>query len=677
MKMNVFSRTAGVFAGLLASMFCLAQDGHPVMEFGNVGPDAFAATVFDKDSATSAIILFDHGVVNYDPDYGTRGYAVTFERHTRIRLLNRSAFRLASFNLATYRRGNMPPELESFSGATYNLENGQVTTTKVDKSNIFKDKDDRFDNERIAFPNVKEGSVIEYTFKVVYPGISFIPPWSFQGAYPELWSEYDVTIPLLADYFVKTQGYQKFVVDTTIASTASFHINIAPGGVPFSGMWSGQTVRRIWAEQNVPALAKKEVYTTALSNHISKVSFQLSAIQVNGYKKTFRNTWQELSEELLKNEHFGDDLRDRNRWIDDELKKVIPDLKPTEAVARQIYDYVRDHITSLPVESIYAEKPIKKVWEDKQGGAAATNLLLTAIYKHEGFDADPVILSTRGHGYPIDTYPILSDYDYVITRLRIGEKEYLLDASKDYLGFGQLPDICYNGPARVIGKDPVAINLVADSLTENRQTVVQLYNTDSGYAGIYTRRPGEFESMEIRSRLKKEKPEDFFGSLRKGMADYKTMTSFGIDSLDKPGLPLAWHYEMKYRFTGKRYYFNPILHERLNTNPFNAAERHYPVEIPYRINNVYILHMEVPKGYTVDELPKSQRISLGNEGGFFEYQAQLEGDIIDLRIQLHLNKAYYTIDEYQALREFYKLIVSKEQEPFVFKKGGTEEKLPQ
>ena len=635
-----------------------AQDpSDPYM--ADVTAETFAPAVYSIDSSASAVILFDAGVVTFDPNANnSRQFSYILEKHTRIRLLRRSAFNLATFTLSAYRKGEGSPRIENFKGETYNLENGKVVATRLDKSNIFKDQSGDLSMERIVFPEVKEGSIIEYSFRVIYPGFQYIPGWTFQGSYPELWSEYDITVPTLYDYAVRQQGYQKYVVDSVIYSDAEFPINF--GG--YYGTWAGRTIRRIWALKDVPALAKAEPYTTTLKNHLSKIDFQLSAVHANGYDRTYRTTWNELTAELLRRDDFGASLGDRNRWLDDDLQKMgLSGLQ-------NIFAYVRDHFDCNNIERLYTSQSLKKVWEQKKGNVADVNLLLAALCRHDGWDASPVILSSRQHGYAVDDYPLLSDYNYVIVRVQQGDRTWLLDASKPYIGFGQLPESCYNGWARVIDSSFAKIPLFPDSITETRLTTVDLENTDSGYTGVYNRLNGVFESMNVRSRLRRESPDDFFASLRKTMADYKQMDDYGFDSLNVPEKRLGWHYRMKYHFTQGTIYFNPIFHERFNSNPFSSPVRHYPVEMPFCIDNNYVLNMDIPRGYRLDQLPGSERIRLPDSSGVFEYLMSADSSAIHFRTRLTIRKTTYNPDEYAGIRNFFSLIVGKEKEPIVLKK---------
>lgn len=115
-------------------------------------------------------------------------------------------------------------------------------------------------------------------------------------------------------------------------------------------------------------------------------------------------------------------------------------------------------------------------------------------------------------------------------------------------------------------------------------------------------------------------------------------------------------------------YFSPMLTEATRNNPFKSVERNYPVEFPYVQRENYILNMEIPKGYKVDELPKSTRVKLNDNEGMFEYIIRAEGENIQLMSRLILNKATYSPEDYATLRDFYAFIIKKEAEQIVFKK---------
>jgi len=111
-----------------------------------------------------------------------------------------------------------------------------------------------------------------------------------------------------------------------------------------------------------------------------------------------------------------------------------------------------------------------------------------------------------------------------------------------------------------------------------------------------------------------------------------------------------------------------MLAEANKENPFKAAERLYPVEMPACFDETYIFNMEVPKGYKVEELPKSARVMLNENEGMFEYLIGENNGHIQLRCRTVIKKANFEPGDYQTLRDFFGYIVKKQAEQIVFKK---------
>ena len=143
-----------------------------------------------------------------------------------------------------------------------------------------------------------------------------------------------------------------------------------------------------------------------------------------------------------------------------------------------------------------------------------------------------------------------------------------------------------------------------------------------------------------------------------------------IDSLDKYDEPLRLRYEFDIK-TDKEdiIYFNPMFGEAWKENPFKSAERFYPVEMPYTIDETYLLRLEIPTGYVMDEMPKQMVVKFNeDDDGMFEYRISESGGTISLRSRLRLKRAYFQPEEYEMLREFFNLVVKKHNEQIVFKK---------
>ena len=118
---------------------------------------------------------------------------VTLTRY-RIKILKKSGFKYASV-VIDY--GKNESKITNVEGATYNLdEEGKIKATPVDKSDIFEVKTSK-KKKTIAFtfPQVKEGSVLEYRFTRKDKRSYFIPSWYFQSSIPNLLSACKINRP--------------------------------------------------------------------------------------------------------------------------------------------------------------------------------------------------------------------------------------------------------------------------------------------------------------------------------------------------------------------------------------------------------------------------------------------------------------------------------------------------
>jgi len=144
----------------------------------------------------------------------------------------------------------------------------------------------------------------------------------------------------------------------------------------------------------------------------------------------------------------------------------------------------------------------------------------------------------------------------------------------------------------------------------------------------------------------------------------------GIDSLDQLEEPIKLHYEfvLKQPQDASIIYLNPMIRAGWRKNPFEAAERKYPVELPYAMDETYVFLMDIPSGYVVDEIPKSARLALNGDQGQFEYLVAQQQGQIQMRCRLRLNKAWFPAADYTSLRDFFGMVVKKEAETIVLKK---------
>lgn len=653
-----------------------AQDkiGKMPVKFGKVTPEDFYVNTATLDSAADAVVIADFGTTSFEGD--NRGWFHLVFRHSkRIRIVKKQGFDAATVNIPIYVNGSTSERVEGLRASTYNLEGGKVVETRLEDKAIFTDKVSKhWQEKKFTFPALKEGSVIEFTYTEESPFLNNLQPWAFQSRYPCLWSEYQVEMPNFFDYAVISHGF--LPLSSSIMDTR--HVNFSmvdPGGAERDEhfTYDDDVVTRRWVMRNVPAM-KEEPFTTTLYNYLSRLEFQLHSYNFrNVPPKDKMGNWFLVSEALLKDEDFGVDLDKSNGWLDDSLKLITKGAANTREKAEKIYSWVRDNFSCTNHEALWTSNPIRTTFKNRNGNEADLNLLLTAMLRHEKIDADPVILSTRNNGFASEIYPLISRFNYVITRVSIDSSWKYLDASESWLAFGRLPERCYNGYARILNKEqPDFMEFNPDSLTETKMTLVMITKAEQGNGLIahVTSTPGFNEACTVREKVRADGQQTFMKKIQTAYSSEMSPSNLEIDSLRQPEQPLQIGYDVAITpdASSDLFYFNPVMAEGYKENPFKAAERKYPVEMPFCVDEMYSMTMEVPEGYTVDELPKSVKVTFNETEGYFEYLIVKSGDGIQMRSRIKLNKAIFKPEDYGTLRDFFGFVVKKQSEQIVFKK---------
>lgn len=617
--------------------------------------------------------MSDYGSVHFvGNDKGW--FSHVFRRHTRIRLLSKKSFHLATVEIGLFMRDDNVEKADNIVASTYNVENGAVVESRLDKKDIFEDRKDKNHMEmRFTLPAVKEGSIIEYSYEVT-SGYNYQLDWEFQSVdYPCENSEYEVEIPQTLQYVFVKQGIHSFAVDKGSQGHGSFRVgqknNTGLVTVNNDLYVTANTVKHRWVMKDIPAF-RVENYISTPRNYLDKIEFQQSSWYDGQESHDVTNTWKKATEELLKREDFGEPLLGNTEWLNEWLDKITAGISDPLLQAKAIYYYLQEHLTCTNYYDKFIRTSLRDVLKKNSGTVGDLNLLLVAMLRQKGFMADPVLLSTREYGFNLAKYPILERLNYVIGRLKLRDTVYYLDIAHSQLGFGQLAGNCYNGHARIISdRDSGSVYFEADSLRERRTTMVFISNGEKGLEGSYQSQLGPAESYRVRERVSESGEKEYFKRIQTSYGEDADIVHTHLDSLDKKEEPVTVRYDFDLKQAGAPViYLNPFFGDVLRENPFKAADRKYPVEMSHATDQLYLFNMEIPPGYVVEEMPKSAKVAFNEDQGSFEYLVAHQDNMLQLRCRIKLNRAYFPSDDYANLRDFYAFIVKKESEQIVLKK---------
>jgi hypothetical protein len=629
------------------------------MEFGKISLEDLQLKTYAKDSAAEAVVLGDYGDYSYS---FVDGYPfIIYKRHIRIKILKKSAFDRASIKIG-YRVGydNKNETIRDFKATTYNLEDGGIKAYPIDEKNVFEDKANKaYHYKTFTFPQVREGSIIEYSYEME-SGIWYdFRSWIFQKDIPVVWSELRSKIP----------GY--FTFNLTLQSLMPLHINENEEGKDnfMRGSVRDPYLQYRFVMKDVPAL-KTEPYLTTIENFRSKIDFELSETQFPNQAKTdYSKTWEALSSTLLMDENFGKAIKrfDKANDIAKGLKMLHKD---TLGLVTAAYKLIQNTMQWNGDERFTTNENLDKIFEKRTGNSAEINMMLVRLLRECGLEANPVILSTRENGKLSDLV-LLDRFNYVVAHLMLGGKDVLLDATTSLTPLGMLPIRCLNERGRLIAKKESRWVTITPSPVRRKTTInMMTIGTDQSIKGTSQTTFMGHSGVDFRNAVLSKGKDSYLSDYKKNRPSQtlESLEIINLDTLEKEVvLSAKTTLNEAYSMAGNLIYINPMLGEGESTNPFKLDERQYPVDFGVPQEETYIANFSLPDGYTVEEMPKQENILLPNNGGRFLFSCINENGWLKITSKITLKKAIYSPEEYQSLREFYNRIVSKHAEQVVLK----------
>lgn len=646
---------------LLAALPNYAQD----FPFAAITHEDIALKNTVIDSNANAIVLREFGTTSMEHDAGDGRLIIAYRYHVRLKIFNKQGYDQANISIEQRIHDNMPDRISDIKAVTINFIDGQFKQTELDPKKIFNEKTSKYTaNTKFTLPNIMDGSIIEYSYTTYIPYIFNFKNWDFQAEIPKLRSEYVALIPALYNYNVVLKGALK--LKDTKAELSRECLSINGSKIDCSKM--------TYTMENIPAF-KEEEHMTAPSNFISAIYFELSDyVLLTGAKINVTKAWKNVDAELTSERAFGSQMKKKDAFkelMPEILKNTTDDLSKAQA----IYNYIAKNIKSNGYIGIYSETAVKKALESHSGNTGDINLALISALTAADLDAEALILSTRSNGELNKLFPVISNFNYVVVKLNIGEKSYLLDASVPLLPFGLLPLHCINGQGRVINlkkpsywydlssgqKDYTRYNFTA-TLAKDGKIKGELITYSTGYSALKKRKEIEAAGSiaEYVEKLDEKMPKI-------------SITQHEINNLDSLNLPLIEKFELvlnSYEAGDlSQIFFNPFFIERVSKNPFNLSERTYPVDLGAASERRVTILLTVPEDYAIADQPKDISIGLPDNGGRYLTSTNFSDHVITFNQLLQLNKPIYDPTEYFSLKEFYSQMIQNQKTDIILKKA--------
>src|ERR1700744_568709 len=486
-------KTLSFLLFLFISIAALAQD----FPYGQINDEALDMKKYSKDTSAHAVVL-DEFASSRITMFGTSVDGLVYEYHVKIKFFDNKNFNKGIIGIPIhnyiYNKFNYD-EISELKGSTYYKDdNGVVQSAELDTtSKLYETRaNDGVVVLKFAMPAMRAGCIVEYKFRLRSPNNEHIPTWYFQMDIPKVHSKYNVHIPSLFTYNVVLKGPLKLTKTTAKIERACF---------TFRGV-TNDCSNITYEINDIPAFIKEE-YISSPKNFLSVINFELSEYTVfTGMTKKRTSDWKDVDNTLNESVQFGIELEKVNP-----IKKIVSNIliNKTDKLekARAIYHYMQKSFKWNHINSFFCLEGFKKLIDSHTGSAGDINLALIAALRSAGMQTDPVLLSTRNNGVVDHVYPTIENFNYVIAKVDIDDKEYFLDATDPLLSFGLLPLRCLNGQGRIISSTGLSswVNLGASQKKASTYSFDLTLHDDGKVSGIITIYSGGYSGYEKRKRI--------------------------------------------------------------------------------------------------------------------------------------------------------------------------------
>ncbi|RED50269.1 transglutaminase domain-containing protein [Seonamhaeicola aphaedonensis] len=659
-------------------LFALICEGQNY-KFGKVSKEELEEKVCSIDSSASAAYLFKkrHTYFSY---HRSDGFKLHTEMHARIKIYNQDGFDYATKEMNLYKDGVLEDKMTEFKAYTFNVENGKVIQNKLEKNEVYKSDVSKYLNEvKFTMPNIKSGSVVEYKYIIVSPFWSNVDEFIFQHSIPTKRVEAIFEVPEYFSFKPRTKGYLVFqpiqeekrdklfyktevpITENTKLDTKSLY---RTGEIEYKKDIYTYDLENIAAINDEPYVNNINNYRASVKYELSYTKFPHSAIEY------FSTTWQDVVERIYKSASFGDELK-KTAYFKNDIDALLASVSDPVKKAALIFNFVKSQVKWNGYYGFYSED-IKKAYKDHVGNSGDINLMLTAMLRYAGLNANPVLVSTRNHGVPL--FPTREGYNYVVTWVKLPDgSEALLDATEEYSIPNILPLRVLNWQGRIAAENGGSglIDLYPRTKSKNLISMMLKIDEEGTIHGNYRSTKTNHKALAFRNEYIRADKSDFLERLENTYDGIK-IENYVVKNDTDLSKPVTESYkflkENQADIIGDKMYFSPLFHFRTVENPFKLEKREFPVDFGYPSVSSYKILINIPEGYIIESIPESVSLALPDSLGSFSYNVMGNGSTIQVAVETQINQSILSPIYYEALKEYFNTFIQKEAEQIVLSK---------
>ncbi|MFA6217438.1 MAG: DUF3857 domain-containing protein [Candidatus Omnitrophota bacterium] len=492
----------------------------------------------------------------------------------------------------------------------------------------------------ISFPEIAEGSIIEYKVKISRNRLvnkkDFAFPYPLQTSEPVIQAKFSITIPKNTELHIKkiNEKYNDF------GASLEPVISEEKGALVYS--WQFKDIPQVIPESDMPAASE------------INPSFLVSTFE--SWKEIYDWWWQ-----------LARDKIQADAAIKNKVKELLSHAVSAEEKIRALCSFAATKIRYVAVEygqAGYEPHKAADIFQNKYGDCKDKAVLLVTMLREVGIEAYPVLIATKDSYNASEDFPSIL-FNHAIAAVVWEGKLVFVDPTAETCAFGDLPQddqsrivlVCKDEGFEVLVtplyqavhnqlRQDLSLAIQSDDRITGEKIIsaAGVYNQMQRYWVLYT--PPEL----IRQHLE-EKIQEISVGARLG--------KYAIQNTDDFNKPLV----LEYAFSGSEYAtiagalrILPQL-AYLDLSLVAQDSRRYALDFGFLNNKETLMEIQLPADFNVKFLPDN--IFEDNSWFRFSVGYAYKNKRISFKQSIELKKTLIPQEQYADFKKIYELLAQK------------------
>jgi hypothetical protein len=583
--------------------------------------------------------------------------------YQRIKILNDKGKSRADVELV------IPPEgsISELKARTIQPD-GRITefTGKPFQKTVIKARGVKVLAKAFTMPEVNVGSIIEYKYKINWPGIITDNFWTIQHDLYTVKESFR-----MKPYSGQIEGFDKGYQIATLYSHMPNNIKPLQKGGGYE-----LDVENMAAFESEGYMPPEE-----------DLKPQMRFFYISPGNSTPDKFWQDAGQKWNEDaEHFIGNRKEISQAAAQAIgNETDPEqkLRKLYARAQQVRNltYERERtVQEQKKEKIKANQNAGDVLARGIGDREEITRLFVALARSAGFNASIVRVGDRKNKFFDKGLLSQRQLDSEIAVVNQGGKDIYLDPGTQFCPYGYLRWIRTSTQGLKLDKKG-GVFVIAPSAAYDkaiiRRTAEMALDTGGNLTGTITVKFEGGDALEHRldeldtddAGKKKDLEDELQGWVPTGAIIKMTKaegwaTSDGpltaIFSVEMPGYASA---------AGRRFLVPAYLFQARQLDAFKHVDRKFPVYFPYAFGEIDRVSIKIPDGYTLENVPQSQAARLSYAA--YQNLAQFDGKQLVTQRILQVNGIFFKLELYPEVKDFFGKVQAGDEQQAVLIGGST------